>query len=202
MKKLYCYVDETGQDSKGVVFFVCCSIILSPELKEKIERKLDRIEEKVNKKGKWHKTKWCTKEDYLRAVLKISELRKNVYIRKFFNTIDYFNKTIEAIIDSLKFDKKYFKAKSVIIIDGLPRQSEPRVAKHLRSANLYIDKVRGLKDESSSLIRLSDALVGFARDFLKNKDYAKKYYPIFLNKGIIIEIISRKNKTPAKGDQS
>lgn len=29
MQKLYCYVDETGQDTKGVLFSVCCTIARS-----------------------------------------------------------------------------------------------------------------------------------------------------------------------------
>jgi hypothetical protein len=49
MQKLYCYTDETGQDTKGKLFLVSV-VITEKELKDKIEHTLLSIERKTGKK--------------------------------------------------------------------------------------------------------------------------------------------------------
>ncbi|RLE12666.1 hypothetical protein DRJ04_05780 [Candidatus Aerophobetes bacterium] len=71
MQKLYCYVDETGQDTKGKLFLVCV-IILTKKEKEKIEKRLSDIEKETGKGLlKWRKTNFERRITYLRAILKI-----------------------------------------------------------------------------------------------------------------------------------
>ena len=61
-----------------------------------------------------------------------------------------------------------------VIVDGL-RESEVWHFGHiLRSLHVPVRKIRGMKDESNSLIRLADALAGFIRDFLEEQPYAQK----------------------------
>jgi uncharacterized protein YgfB (UPF0149 family) len=51
-----------------------------------------------------------------------------------------------------------------------------------------VRKVRGVKDESNSLIRLADALAGFVRDFIEGQSYTKELDRIFKIEKHIIEI--------------
>jgi hypothetical protein len=61
---------------------------------------------------------------------------------------------------------------ATVLVDGLSNQTEVRHFTHiLRSLRITIRKVRGMKDESNSLIRLADALAGFVRDFIEGQLY-------------------------------
>jgi len=80
------------------------------------------------------------------------------------------------------------KLVSSIFIDGLNERERERVAKGLRrlaARRILFDKVRGLRDESSALIRLADALAGFIRDWEEGQPYTEKLFPKFLKKGLI-----------------
>ncbi|MBI4040034.1 hypothetical protein HY389_01625, partial [Candidatus Daviesbacteria bacterium] len=67
-QKLYCYVDETGQDTQGRVFIV--SVIITKEDREEITKILEKIEKDSGKgKTKWYKTKAEFKITYLERML-------------------------------------------------------------------------------------------------------------------------------------
>ena len=190
MQKIYCYVDETGQDTKGLIFLVCCSVVLNAKSKTVLEEKLAKIEERTGKRNKWSKTRKDIKSEYLRNLLDIRTLKGAIYISRFLNTKEYFKKTLDSIAGSLKASPCYrgSKTKAVVIIDGLPRQQEPVASVRLRRRGVFIEKVRGAKDEVTPLVRLSDALVGLARNYLEGTDIAKNFYPRFISKGMIKEL--------------
>ena len=56
MQKLYCYVDESGQDTKGDLFLV--SVVITEEERDELRRKLIKIE-KTSQKGQ---RKWMQSE--------------------------------------------------------------------------------------------------------------------------------------------
>jgi hypothetical protein len=190
MQKIYCYVDETGQDTKGLIFLVCCSVVLDAENKTVLEEKLAKIEKRTKKKNKWNKTKKDIKAEYLRSLLDLSALKGSVYISRFLNTKEYFKKILDSVASSLKTFPHYkgSKTKVVVIIDGLPRQQEPVASVKLRRRGIFIEKVRGTKDEVTPLVRLSDALVGLARNYLEGTKLAKEFYPKFISRGIIKDL--------------
>ena len=76
----------------------------------------------------------------------------------------------------------------VVYIDGLSKHMVNVVGVGLRRYGLMVGKVKGLKDEQSALIRLSDAVAGFVRDYLEGQDYTKKYYAELLKVGAVIEV--------------
>lgn len=47
-QKLYCYVDETGQDTEGQLFLV--SVVVTEQEQETIARELERIEAESGKR--------------------------------------------------------------------------------------------------------------------------------------------------------
>lgn len=50
MQKLYCYVDESGQDTKGEIFVV--GIVILEQERERMEKELESIETISGKKPK------------------------------------------------------------------------------------------------------------------------------------------------------
>jgi hypothetical protein len=63
--KLYCYVDETGQDTKGELFLVAVLLKESSKL-ETLQKKLEKTERRTGKRQlKWKKTNRDTKKKYL-----------------------------------------------------------------------------------------------------------------------------------------
>ena len=78
IKKLYCYVDETGQDA-GSNFFVVVSVV-SGEEQNKIRNDLLNLESssKVHAR-KWFNSRSPAKEQFLRAVIKEQLARGDLY---------------------------------------------------------------------------------------------------------------------------
>lgn len=188
MEKLYCYVDETGQDTKGALFSVCCVVTLSFENKEQLENLLKTIEAESRKKSKWQKTDNKIKHSFLTALTAHCEkLKGHIYIQHFYHITDFMQATVEAIARSINATAQV-NVSAIIYIDGLPRSLVPNVAVHLRRYGILTEKVGGLKDEQSALIRLADATAGFVRDYLEGEDYAKPYFRKLLAEGVIIEI--------------
>jgi len=80
----------------------------------------------------------------------------------------------DAFDDSCNFTETEGSFSATVLVDGLSNQTEVRHFTHiLRSLRITIRKVRGMKDESNSLIRLADALAGFVRDFIEGQLYQK-----------------------------
>jgi len=64
IKKLYCYVDETGQDTKGALFVV--SVIIAQKDRDEIVKLLENIERETGKKRtKWQGTGKMIKRKYI-----------------------------------------------------------------------------------------------------------------------------------------
>lgn len=66
--------------------------------------------------------------------------------------------------------------RATVIVDGLGETGVDRFARGLRSLHVAVHKVRSIKDESSALIRLADALAGFVRDYLEGQFYAQQLH--------------------------
>jgi len=187
-QNLYCFVDETGQDTKGKLFSVCCTIVVSFELMKELENFLLEIEEQINKKTKWRKTDFKIKILFLETLLKNKDkLKGHIFIEHFYNIGDFLKATVSAICRSIKKSQNEDKS-AIIYIDGLDKNIVKKVSVMIRHQGIKTKKVKGLKDEQSALIRLSDALAGFVRDYLEAEEYTKKYYLDFLKSGIITEI--------------
>ena len=73
MKKLYCYVDETGQDTQGK-FFLVCVVVVDATFRDRVEKRLLAIE-KRSKKGhvEWTRISLPKKNAYLQELLVSSD---------------------------------------------------------------------------------------------------------------------------------
>lgn len=168
MQKLYCYVDETGQDTKGRLFIV--SVIVTEGEREELARQLEEIE-KTSKKGK---VKWNGAEDtariaYIRSVLKLPAFKGKLTFSCFRNTVDYFPRMVltTARAITLKAIKTY---QATVFVDGLQRSQVKRFGTELRHLQVRTKKIRGVrKEETEPFIRLADAVCGFVRAAMEGR---------------------------------
>lgn len=188
-EQLYCFVDETGQDTKGALFCVVCTVVLSANAKDELERTVEEIERVSRKRSKWQKTDKSVRKTFLDAlVTKHRFFTGTIYFQHFYQVEDYDAATVEAIARSIQ-KKGYQDAEALVYIDGLGKHRVSLVGTALRRHGIKVEKVKGLKDEQSALIRLSDAIAGFVRDYLEGQDYAKSYFLIYY-----VQALSRKYK--------
>lgn len=179
MQRLFCYADETGQDTAGTFFLV--AVVLFGSDIETLRQHLIRAEKRSGKAArKWTHAPINQKSSYITHLLNIAESNRGLFRRAFFyqafsNTTDYDSCTIEAITASVKatVPNDY---KLTVIIDSLGKKKGRIYGSALRKQGVSVHKVRGLTHKSDEFIRLADALAGFFRDYLEGADYAQPLY--------------------------
>lgn len=166
MQKLYCYVDETGQDTKGELFLV--SVVISGKERDELRERLKRIE-KLSGKGakKWTKARHKQREDYIRQIIINKAFVGHIYYSYYQDTKAYLDLTILSTAKALH-DKAKTPYEATIFVDGLKRPERFRFAAGLRKLKVVVKKVRGIRDDSDEFIRLADAFAGFIRDSLED----------------------------------
>jgi hypothetical protein len=161
MRRLFCYVDETGQDTRGELFVV--AVVIAEEDVEIVRRACERIELESGKRAKWIKTKYARRLEYIRRVLAEPVFRGRLFAALYKGRRDYLRLTLEAVAQSLAVagGEEY---EATIRIDGLPRTQERLATLELRRMGVAGGRVKGVrKDENDTLIRLADALCGLCR---------------------------------------
>lgn len=186
MQKIYCYVDETGQDTQGILFLV--SIVITENERDKIKEDLLKIEKRSKKLAtSWHKTSHQKRIKYLREIFSRNIFKNRIFFSVYRKTQEYVDLTIFTTAKAiLKQAKKPYTA--TVFVDGLNRSERKRFAAGLRKLRVKIKKVRGLKNESEPLIRLADTIAGFLRDYIEGQSYTKELYNFAVSAKIISEI--------------
>lgn len=185
-QKLYCYVDETGQDTEGEFFLV--SIVIN-EIKQldELQGQLINIEQIIKKKqARWHGTKKEVKINYLQKLSELKGLRNSIYYSVYKNTKEYTALTSLAIAKAIHA-KKSSNYTAQIVIDGLNDRERDRVRNELKKLEIKYNKIRGMKDEQSVFLRLSDAIAGLLRESYEKEEYALDWVKKFKQKKIITE---------------
>lgn len=191
MQKIYCYVDESGQDTKGA-YFIVVVVILDQHSVNEVETMLGKIEQetgkmKRNRPRKWTDTRLKEKVAYLKRILQIPQLEGAIFYVSFRDTKDYTALTTRSIAHAIlaRTTKDY---KAYIMIDGLNEKERGRVSKGLYQRGIRRRKLRGGRDESTSLLRLADSMAGFIRDYEEGKLYTQELYPRFSHQQIITRL--------------
>ncbi len=184
-KKLYCYVDENGQETEGRFFLV--SVIVADEMRDQLLALIEKIEKEHNPgHTKWRKTAFKSRLAYIESVLADKMFEDTIYYATYSHTKEYIDLTVlttaKAITLNVQDSPDY---KATVIVDGLRREETDRFAKGLRQLGVTVKKVRGQRDESDALIRLADNMAGFIRDALEGKSYAKELYEKAIKKHFI-----------------
>ena len=169
MRKLYCYVDETGQDVRSEFFIVVA--IVSDKDQDFLRNQLLEIESlsKIGKR-KWHKSRSERRKYYLGLALKEGAGRREVYFAHYKKPLPYFLPILEtlekAILDKAKEDYK-----AIVYIDGIDKKKAIELTNALRLRAIRLKLVKSVRDESEPLIRLADRWAGCIRGaFLGKKD--------------------------------
>jgi hypothetical protein len=169
MQKLYCYVDETGQETRGEIFIV--SIVITNEERDELLKLCEQIEKISGKrKDKWGATKHERRMRYLRHILADDRFNGKLRYSLFRNTREYDASTVEAIAKAVLWHKPAETYTSLIYVDGLSRTKRHQYAVALRRYGVPIRKVMGVaRDESNALTRLADSVAGFVGDAIKGR---------------------------------
>lgn len=166
VEKLYCYVDETGQDTLGR-FFIVVAVVLGDE-RLTLEKFLEECERKSHKgTRKWTNTPDKAKIAYITQATSDTDLLTNpVYIERFGKGLDYDHRTFIAIRDALNTYLKEHELPNyhiTILVDGLNAIQQRNLKKAFTQTGMNTS-IRGIRDESSSLTRFADAVAGLVRD--------------------------------------
>lgn len=185
-KKLYCFVDETGQDAGSQLFIVAAVIAWDdvPALRASL-MELEK-ELKVGSK-KWHKLRQQSRMEFMEAFLREKYPNLKIYFGHFKKPTLYYFPTLEVIEKALGSFSQPVQA--VVSIDGLDAISAKKMTNALRSKHLQLKLVKGWRDESEVLIRLADRWAGCLRlAFVdRNKD-CKELVSRAEKRGVLKEI--------------
>jgi hypothetical protein len=164
MQKLYCYVDETGQDVASPFFLV--SVVIVEEERDQLISQLEEIE-RTSLKGrrKWMKSRDEQRIEYIRQVVQLPLLRDGrLTYATYPEKSAYLSKTVLTTARAITLHIRSEDYKATIFIDGLPKSQIQTVAAQLRTLNIRMKKVRGVQsEENDTLMRLADAMCGFVR---------------------------------------
>ncbi len=162
--KLYCYTDETGQDTEGKLYAVT-SIIVDGRRDEMLNF-LEAVEEHSNKGSrKWNHSKETF--DFLQKALTKNRFKNSIFFKVFNNTKEYENLTALAIIAGIKAYlsiNNIGKYKMTIIIDALKGKQQLVLGPKLRDEGIRTEKIKGARDDTNALVRLADTVVGLIRE--------------------------------------
>ncbi|MFA7209065.1 MAG: DUF3800 domain-containing protein [Parcubacteria group bacterium] len=173
-KKLYAYVDESGQDTKGLIFVVSI-LVLENEIGAVCDG-LEKIEIKSGKKNtKWNKSHHEFRKAYIKGILKLEYLKGRIFFEIFSDTKKYIELTSFATAKAIlkKSGKEDYKV--TIFVDGFKKKEIEIFSRGLRDLKIRTRKIRGVKkDENNSFIRLVDAICGLVRDSEDGNEWAVK----------------------------
>lgn len=169
-QKLYCYVDETGQDTKGD-FFIVVAVVVDDE-RDQLNKYLQEVElsSGIGKK-KWVRAKRAidSRNQYLEAAGS-GDIKSKVFYRTYAKTGTgaFEHLTVLAIAQAVNRYRELHHAtedyRVSIMIDGLKPSEEARVGKSLRQLGVHSRKVRGGRDKSEPILRLADRIAGLVRE--------------------------------------
>jgi hypothetical protein len=183
-QKLYCYVDESGQDTEGRFFLV--AVVIAGNSRDELQRKLEEIEHRTKKgRVKWHRTGLSRRLDYIRSILDLPELAGALYFAQYANSKAYLDLTVDAIAGVIERQPAYDRLS--VIVDGLQPGEIAKFKLRLNERRVHARKIVGVRDESDPLIRLADAVAGFVRDALEGKPDIRSVYDYALRAGKIVE---------------
>jgi len=164
--KLYCYVDESGQHTRGKLFVVAVVILVGDRA---APGAAIAAAEGASGKGKvkWAKADHERRRRFVELIAREGDLRHALYGKVFRGAGRRYQSLIAlTVAEALHLHARHHgfaEYKATVIIDGLTRTEERAVGGELRRLGTRTRKVRGARDENEVAIRLADALAGLLR---------------------------------------
>jgi len=123
-QKLYCYVDESGQDTEGRLFLV--SIVVASDEREELIREVEKIEQASGKSlKKWHRAEFNKRVEYIKAILSSPLFTRNLFFAHYTESKAYLDLTIYATARAI-LQRAQEPYKTTVVVDGLSRADVPR----------------------------------------------------------------------------
>ena len=187
-KKLYAYVDESGQDTRGLIFVVSV-LILENEL-DVVCTELEKVEFESKKKNvKWNKSHYAFRKAYIEGILKMEKIKGKIFFEIFSDTKKYIELTSFATAKAILKKTGNGEYKVTVFVDGFKKKEIEIFSRGLRDLKIRTRKIRGVKkDENNAFIRLVDAICGLVRDTEDEDSWAKKITAKLIKDGYICEL--------------
>ena len=179
--KLYCYVDESGQDARSDFFIVAC--IVSAEDQQKLRSKLLKLEGETGiGQKKWHKSKSPERETFLARVTEQGIAAGSTCYAHYEKPVEFFLALLETLAGAIKMvaPQSY---RCIIYVDGIDEKNAQWLTGAPRTRGIRTAQVRTAHDEGEPLIRLADRWVGCIRASLEGNAKNQK----------LVEKAARKN---------
>lgn len=166
--KLYCYVDETGQDTVGELFIV--SVVVTDSSRDGLVAILEDIEATSGKgRVKWMKVRGRQRVDYIGAVLSNPAFKGKLYFASYKGSKSYMALTVLSTAKAI-LKAEPLRHPVVVYVDGLPKARLRWFGVELRHLSVRTSKIVGVRrEEADALIRLADACCGFVRAALSGE---------------------------------
>jgi hypothetical protein len=185
-KKLYCYVDETGQDAGSELFIVVAVVVTSDV--NAVRERLQELEKKTNVSStKWHKSSHKYRIKFMEAFLSQGSEGLHVYFVKARKPVSYHTITLEILQKVLSANSTGI-TRVIVCIDGLSKTSGKQFTSALRTPMLKIKLTNGVRDESEILIRLADRWAGCLRMALGGNEQCGTLLARAERNGVLTEI--------------
>lgn len=175
-QRIYCYVDESGQDVKSDYFIVVA--VANDQNQENLRNQLLKIETET-KIGirKWHKSSSPRKYQFLVKLIDMNILGGDIFFGRYRKPLPYFLPTLEVLGQAIKIKaKKDYSC--IVYIDGIDRKKAKELTNALRFKGIKLSLVKSCRDESEPIIRLADRWAGCIRgaqlDNKKDKNLTRK----------------------------
>jgi len=183
MQKLYCYVDETGQDPTSE-FFIVVAVVLQNE-QESIRKKLEAFERLTGtNRKKWHKVRHKNRMRYLALLLEQKIGAGEIYVASYRKPIPFFFPMIDILEKAIKQSVKE-KYRANVYIDGIDKYKAKELTNALRTRGISLRMIKSRRDESEPLIRLADMWAGCIRSALLQQKDAKNIFERAKQEGYI-----------------
>jgi hypothetical protein len=176
MQKLYCYVDESGQDTvaqsgRKIIFVVAIAVFSAN--RDELEKVCINYENVSGKRKKWSRTRRTNRIHYIRLVLNDERFRKSLCFSASGPTMhpDYDARTVLGIAKAITWKNSLKAYTAEVYVDGITQNKQSEYATELRKAGIHgVRRVHRGQDESYPLLRLADALAGFIREAIEGED--------------------------------
>ena len=160
-QKLYCYVDESGQDPRSAFFVVVA--VVSDQHQDELREKLHAVE-RHSRTGfrKWHKSQPERRLGCLESVLDQGIGTGEVFFGHYAKPVPYFFPMLDVLEQALKRQAKgQYSAR--VYVDGMDRKKAAELTGALRARGFSLGFVKSRRDESEPVIRLADMWAGCVR---------------------------------------
>lgn len=171
-QKIYCYVDESGQD-EGSETFVVAVVLCRKDPRALGMRLLEMEETSGVGRFKWHGAKRARSHTFLELTMTERSAIICIFAGHYKKPTPYFPPMTETIERAIKAAARG-PYRAIVLIDGVDKKKAAEFTRELRAHGTCLDHVRSTRDESEPAIRLADRWAGCMRSALLGDKIAEK----------------------------